>query len=209
MANLALSAAPFNNDEDTDIIQKKTQMRNSHNKTIKRTSQKISKKVDDLLNAMHNNQTDEEDTLADFNPPPKPLSSGVERTKRETNMSPNDPPHNNSNKLEFDQVAPDENAYDQQYSAHNIAKSAGSISDNNNGYPTNIPYGNHNTYENPVSFDRSDPLQNKINYMIHLLEEQQDEKSNNVTEEVILYCFLGVFMIFIVDSFARAGKYTR
>jgi hypothetical protein len=49
----------------------------------------------------------------------------------------------------------------------------------------------------------------KLNYMIHLLEEQQDERTNNVTEEVILYCFLGVFMIFIVDSFTRVGKYVR
>ena len=57
----------------------------------------------------------------------------------------------------------------------------------------------------------SDPneLIKKLNYMIHLLEEQQDEKTDNVTEELILYLFLGVFVIFVVDSFARAGKYTR
>jgi len=52
-------------------------------------------------------------------------------------------------------------------------------------------------------------LLEKINYMIHLLEEQQAEKTSNITEEFILYTFLGVFIIFIVDSFARAGKYTR
>jgi hypothetical protein len=52
-------------------------------------------------------------------------------------------------------------------------------------------------------------LMKKLNYMIHLLEEQQDEKTENVTEELILYLFLGVFVIFVVDSFARAGKYTR
>ena len=45
--------------------------------------------------------------------------------------------------------------------------------------------------------------------MINLLEEQQDEKTNNVTEEVVLYSFLGVFIIFIVDSFSRVGKYVR
>ena len=45
--------------------------------------------------------------------------------------------------------------------------------------------------------------------MINLLEEQQDEKTENVTEELVLYLFLGVFVIFVVDSFARAGKYTR
>ena len=52
-------------------------------------------------------------------------------------------------------------------------------------------------------------LMEKINYMVHLLEQQQDEKTNHVMEEFILYVFLGVFVIFIVDSFARAGKYTR
>jgi hypothetical protein len=54
-----------------------------------------------------------------------------------------------------------------------------------------------------------DVLLQKLNYMIHLLEEQQDEKTNNVTEEVILYSFLGIFIIFVCDSFARVGKYVR
>jgi hypothetical protein len=45
--------------------------------------------------------------------------------------------------------------------------------------------------------------------MINLLENQQDERTNNVTEEVVLYSFLGVFIIFVVDSFARVGKYVR
>jgi hypothetical protein len=49
----------------------------------------------------------------------------------------------------------------------------------------------------------------KLNYIIHLLEEQHNERTEHVTEELVLYCFLGVFIIFIVDSFARAGKYTR
>ena len=52
-------------------------------------------------------------------------------------------------------------------------------------------------------------LMEKLNYMINLLEEKKDEKTNNVTEEVVLYSFLGVFMIFIVDSFSRFGKYVR
>ena len=45
--------------------------------------------------------------------------------------------------------------------------------------------------------------------MIHLLEEERDVKQGNVTEEVVLYCFLGVFVIFVVDSFAKVGKYVR
>ena len=55
----------------------------------------------------------------------------------------------------------------------------------------------------------NDILLEKLNYMINLLEEQQDDKTNNVTEEVILYCFLGIFIIFIIDSFSRVGKYVR
>ena len=55
----------------------------------------------------------------------------------------------------------------------------------------------------------NDELLEKINYMIHMLEEQQHEKTNNITEEFILYTFLGVFVIYIVDSFSRSTKYTR
>ena len=52
-------------------------------------------------------------------------------------------------------------------------------------------------------------LLKRLNYMIHLLEEQQDHKTDNVMEEIILYGFLGVFIIFTIDSFVRVGKYTR
>jgi hypothetical protein len=52
-------------------------------------------------------------------------------------------------------------------------------------------------------------LLDKINYMVHMLEQQQNEKTSNITEEFVLYLFLGVFIIFIVDSFARTGKYIR
>ncbi len=33
--------------------------------------------------------------------------------------------------------------------------------------------------------------------------------ANFITEELILYIFLGVFIIYILDSFVRAGKYVR
>ena len=63
--------------------------------------------------------------------------------------------------------------------------------------------------ENPRIDAPREELMKKLNYMIHLLEEQQDEKTGNVAEELILYLFLGIFVIFVVDSFARAAKYTR
>lgn len=57
--------------------------------------------------------------------------------------------------------------------------------------------------------DNKDIMLQKLDRIISLLEDQHDEKTGHVTEELVLYCFLGVFIIFIVDSFARAGKYVR
>lgn len=56
---------------------------------------------------------------------------------------------------------------------------------------------------------QDDDISKKINYMIHIMEEQQDMKHGSVTEELVLYCFLGVFIIYVVDSFAKVGKYVR
>ena len=45
----------------------------------------------------------------------------------------------------------------------------------------------------------------KLNYIIHMLEEKKDEKTGHVIEELVLYCFLGIFIIFIVDTFMHAA----
>ena len=37
----------------------------------------------------------------------------------------------------------------------------------------------------------------------------KNELANTINEELILYLFLGIFMIFVLDSFARASKYVR
>ena len=55
----------------------------------------------------------------------------------------------------------------------------------------------------------NDKLMEKINYMIHMLEQQQHERTENITEEFILYSFLGLFVIYVCDSFTRVGKYSR
>lgn len=73
---------------------------------------------------------------------------------------------------------------------------------------------------NPVTFnytnmgiDESSTFENKImdriQYLTHLIEEIQNEKTANITEEFVLYTMLGVFVIYVVDSFTRIGKYTR
>jgi hypothetical protein len=54
-----------------------------------------------------------------------------------------------------------------------------------------------------------DKLLDKINYMIHLLEEQSNEKTNNQLEEFVMFSLVGVFIIYVLDSFSRSGRYTR
>jgi hypothetical protein len=78
-------------------------------------------------------------------------------------------------------------------------------------YQQYIPYSQQgrNQVELNASLGSKDDLMQKMNHIIQMLEDQQDEKTGSVTEELILYCFLGVFVIFVVDSFVRAGKYVR
>lgn len=65
-----------------------------------------------------------------------------------------------------------------------------------------------NKQTNNIIQSESD-LMKKLNYVVHMLEEQQDEKTQSITEELILYTFLGIFVIFVVDSFSKVTKYKR
>jgi hypothetical protein len=74
----------------------------------------------------------------------------------------------------------------------------------------NESYNVNSQIESPVIFDNNNnKLLKKLDYIIHLLEEQHNEKTNHITEELILYLFLGLFILFVLDSFARASKYRR
>jgi hypothetical protein len=77
----------------------------------------------------------------------------------------------------------------------------------NQYYKQFIPYLNQGTSEIPGQ--PKGELIEKLNYIIDLLEEQQDYKTNSIFEDLILYAFLGIFVIFIVDSFAKSTKYVR
>ena len=105
------------------------------------------------------------------------------------------------------------------YSASNVSEPQYSNYGNTYESPKLFQGGSQSYYSKPIDRNGNsngqmigtsdNKLMEKINYMIHLLEEQQSEKTANVTEEFILYVFLGVFVIFTVDSFSRSGKYTR
>jgi hypothetical protein len=225
--SFAINAAPFdensnNNDDSDNYLNKKRQ---THNKTQKKYPKENfdTEKVNSVLEKIHNEQKtdDDKDSLGDFNPPPKPQSSGVNKTiatEQMMNMT-------NQNDLMFRTLgrAPqpnyqagdnlDLNDYrnygDDKAAEEYYKKVLPSYSTMPNRNPVNKLYHsmNYNTPNNEVP--SQDILLQKLNYMISLLEDQHDEKTNNVTEEVILYSFLGIFIIFIVDSFAKVGKYVR
>ena len=158
------------------------------NKTIK----KKSSKVREFLNSMDEGEEDDGSNLANFDqnftPPPAP-----EITKQPDAVT---------------ESAPDTDAAVGPEAFSKLSTDEASNLNYQNYYNTYVPY--YSKPQNEANLHGSkDELMKKLNYMIHLLEENKDEKTQNVTEELVLYMFLGVFTIFVVDSFARAGKYTR
>lgn len=61
--------------------------------------------------------------------------------------------------------------------------------------------------QQPYNGDNS--ISNKLDKMLYMLEEQRDFRTQAVTEDIILYSFLGIFVIFLVDSFTKIEKYNR
>ena len=54
-----------------------------------------------------------------------------------------------------------------------------------------------------------DVLLSKLNQSIDRFEEQKEIRTNQKNEEVVLYCFLGIFVIYVLDSFVYIGQYKR
>ena len=235
MSYLAMSAAPIDNDNspshqyETSINKK----RQHHNKTQKFKSPAADfnpQKVNSVLQSIHN--TTDDDDLGNYNPkgtsvtakhsddfkplnpfdfPANPASMANERKEGMTNINNNNVPQpidDDELKLQELQSAFMNDAQVRDYYRKLIPNYPTNTKSehNKNYYSSNIP----NSVNNPIiSNDSNQVLIEKLNYMINLLEEKQDEKTNNVMEEVVLYSFLGVFVIYLADSFARSGRYIR
>jgi len=224
--SLAMFAAPFNDNPNSDLMSNNSdnaisKKKQTHNKTQKMYPKENfdTDKVNSVLEEIHKKSTDDYNSqLGDFNPPSNPQSAGVDKTiatEQMMNMT-------NKNDLMFRTLgrAP-QPTYDVENNLDlNDYTNYGDNKSNEEYYkkvipgyapqknPVNKPYYNMNHTVQPQQ-PTDDILLQKLNYMISLLEDKQDEKTNNVTEEVVLYSFLGIFIIFVVDSFARAGKYVR
>ena len=188
--SLAFYAAPVNNNniDNSENNEKKhlkttNGIRSLKNITYKnRNPPKINKEmIDDILSENDDND-DNDNNLGKFNP-----------INQSNNQSNNEHQNTFSN------------------TSANIKENI--TSDNRDYSLLNNAYENisqHNSYlPEPVRAINNTELLQKLDNILYLLEEQQEEKTNYITEELILYIFLGVFIIYVLDSFVRIGKYVR
>lgn len=213
-------------------INKKRQTHNKTQKYRQQTDEFNTHKVNSVLNSIHNSVPDDDNEFGNYNSkgtsvsakhsdnfkplnpfeyPDKPISVGGERTKKQEgmtsmdNMVPQPTDDENLKMQELQTTFMNDSQVRDYYRklVPNYSHSNFNKTENNKNYHSS----SSNTSNN--NSDSNQVLIEKLNYMINLLEEQQDQKTGSVTEEVVLYSFLGVFIIFVVDSFARVGKYVR
>jgi len=70
-------------------------------------------------------------------------------------------------------------------------------------------FGRHMTPSSTQGEQETPQIQEKINYIIHMLEQNRQMRTENVNEEMVMYFFLGFFILYISDNFVKMGKYTR
>ena len=228
MSYLAMSAETINNEVDQyqyeSPINRKRQTHTKTQKYRQPSSDFNPQKVNSVLQSIHNNINDDDD-LGNYNPkgsavtakhsdnfkpmnpfefPAKPISMGGERkqenmsTMEDNNLVPQ-PSDNENLKLQELQSAYLNDAQVRDY-YRRLVPTYNKTDTSNANANTKSYYSNN---------DSNQVIVEKLNYMINLLEEQQDYKTGSVMEEVVLYSFLGVFIIFVVDSFTKVGKYKR
>ena len=198
-AGLSDWASPFNNQDNSaltnNVIQNKKNDRARRNTTIKKKFTNP-KQVESMMNLQNSlcGSDDDDDCLANFEPLANPqlTKTPIDKT-------------NNSNKKPATVKEPD--------LTPNVTNDAAVTREtyqaqSPESYQNYIPYVNQQSNQGMLQHNDSIMLE-KINYMIHLLEDQKDEKTGHVAEELILYTFLGVFVIFVLDSFVKTGKYSR
>ena len=151
-----------------------------HNKTIKKSGSSQTPEISDLYNKIHQQVPSSDDDLSSF----KPLDN------EDTN---NGIITETPSAVQVDNMEAKIQAYTENYYKNTHKNTYSRQRDNQSG----------NTLMS------QDVLLTKLNYIIKLLEEQHDERTSFVVEELILYSFLGIFIIFIIDSFGKASKYIR
>ena len=181
------------------------------NKTVKNREPMSNSKAQKFLNSLkpsegysnHNDDDDDDNGLSDYDPlsnKEKSLNKKREEVEEEQML-------NMGLKQQESFLSKQENF--QRMHQERKDNLTPYLSELRNEYSDYYNSGNTSpNQENNVMQPESD-LMKKLNYVVHMLEEQQDEKTQTITEELILYTFLGIFVIFVVDSFSKVTKYKR
>ncbi len=191
MLPLAMSAAPLEGFENNKSILnsrknktiKKEPFENKHTSTIENLENSINK-----IKTIHNSEDDSPELAnfvkeyqhANYDSKPLPPPKMI-----------NDFPDNMEENVYLNQKTPP-HTFNQNQDYSLIEGDYKNIKNNSNINPPN-----------------KEEMIKKLDYLIYLLENQKDIKSGSVTEELILYSFLGVFIIYVLDSFVKVAKYTR
>lgn len=180
-------------------------------------------RINELIQQMHQRQVDNDgQRLADF----KPLTHPMVRTKKPEDTILGDAPTYIPNIMFSEGEAPSARSLSSpppqprmvqpSYSAHNADQAE------THGYNTvyrpppaitQAPYyqGKGGAPAGYVGAPVADTQKwsDKMNYIIHLLEDQVNEKTNTSMEEFVMFTMVGVFIIYVLDSFSRHGRYVR
>lgn len=181
----------------------------NNNKTIKNkkvdfieedtpTKTKI-QNVSNILSKIHSNTENEENIYSNNDFQEKMIheqSKSLKNNISNTNIIANE--INKMNSIDTNNI---------NHSSYNNSSIKNSYSQLEDSYKSNYDFLGNNNIQGTLANNKE--LLNKLDYIVHLLEEQHNEKTNHITEELILYVFLGIFIIFVLDSFARASKYVR
>jgi len=190
--------------------------------------------TESIYNNNSNSNSNSNSKVTDYKFPPPPISAGVARaTIKEWNTQQQQPKEGLTNLGSLPQLQQQNTLQSQP---KNLQNTPGYNTEDNidlNNYPSNYPsritdqeyykkfvanVTDEKNIEKPylsstspsqIQSTEHNALLQKINYMIHLLEEQKDERTGSVAEEVVLYSFLGIFIIFLADTFTKIGKYKR
>ena len=193
MSSLLTTAAPYGQDNNIKDNEHKAPQRKNQTYKHKDPVKKINREMVQTIS--NPPDSDEPKNMGAFIPVQvdmqnkvssqgKPLEKSTDDTLVDTNTFPT---------LDSTFAADYYNQYNGQYNANVNANSSHTPSYNNQ-----LPSINPNT-----------ELLKKLDNILYLLEEQRDEQTHLITEELILYLFLGIFIIYVLDSFVKVGKYVR
>lgn len=159
----------------------------TNNNKIKSTSElgKRIKKKKKSVQMMNIDAIEEDDSLENFEPINRP------QLAKDTNRDQNDE-ENIETKISLENSEISNFTSNPYLISNDIQNSIKEVKRASNGNENNI-----------------NDVERKLNYLIKMMETQKNDNVQYLTEEIILYGFFGVFIIYVIDSFTRVGKYVR